>query len=148
MVFGIADDGDPSAVRADDLTLGDAIDGVVSSLGVNVGPDRHDKLRYRRLVKYRHIMDPLDRTHDLGPLALGDERTARAFELLGLPVGIDPNDQNIAKLGRSQQVSHVAYVKEVKTGMECGITIKNFNDMKAGDVIESYVINEVKTKLS
>ncbi len=39
-------------------------------------------------------------------------------------------------------------VKEVKTGMECGITIKNFNDMKAGDVIESYVINEVKTKLS
>jgi translation initiation factor IF-2 len=39
-------------------------------------------------------------------------------------------------------------VKEVKTGMECGITIKNFNDIKMGDVIESYVVNEVKTKLS
>ena len=39
-------------------------------------------------------------------------------------------------------------VKEVKTGMECGITIKNFNDIKVGDVIESYVVNEVKTKLS
>ncbi|HLP93428.1 MAG TPA: translation initiation factor IF-2 [Saprospiraceae bacterium] len=38
-------------------------------------------------------------------------------------------------------------VKEVKTGMECGITIKNFNDIKAGDVVESYVINEVKATL-
>ncbi|HAD13459.1 MAG TPA: translation initiation factor IF-2, partial [Saprospirales bacterium] len=38
-------------------------------------------------------------------------------------------------------------VKEVKTGMECGITIKNFNDIKVGDVVESYVINEVKATL-
>ena len=37
--------------------------------------------------------------------------------------------------------------KEVKNGMECGITIKNFNDIKPGDIIESYVINEVKTML-
>jgi len=28
--------------------------------------------------------------------------------------------------------------------MECGLTIKNFNDFKVGDVVESYVINEVK----
>ncbi len=37
--------------------------------------------------------------------------------------------------------------KEVKNGLECGLTIKNFNDLKVGDVIESYVINEVKSKL-
>lgn len=37
--------------------------------------------------------------------------------------------------------------KEVKTNMECGLTIKNFNDIKVGDVIESYTINEVKTRL-
>ncbi|HRI60121.1 MAG TPA: translation initiation factor IF-2 [Saprospiraceae bacterium] len=37
--------------------------------------------------------------------------------------------------------------KEVKAGMECGITIKNFNDIKAGDIIESYVVNEVKATL-
>jgi len=37
--------------------------------------------------------------------------------------------------------------KEVRAGLECGLTIKNFNDIKAGDVVESYVINEVKTKL-
>jgi translation initiation factor IF-2 len=38
--------------------------------------------------------------------------------------------------------------KEVKNGMECGLTIKNYNDIKEGDIIESYVVNEVKTKLS
>lgn len=35
-------------------------------------------------------------------------------------------------------------VKEVKNNTECGITIKNFNDIKVGDVIEAYEIVEVK----
>jgi translation initiation factor IF-2 len=37
--------------------------------------------------------------------------------------------------------------KEVKAGMECGITIKNFNDIKVGDIIEVYEINEIRQKL-
>ncbi len=37
--------------------------------------------------------------------------------------------------------------KEVKAGLECGITIKNFNDIKVGDFIEAYEIEEVKQKL-
>ena len=37
--------------------------------------------------------------------------------------------------------------KEVKFGMECGISIKNFNDIKVGDVIEGYEIVEIKQKL-
>lgn len=35
-------------------------------------------------------------------------------------------------------------VKEVKSGMECGLTIKNFNDIKVGDVIEGYEVVEIK----
>ena len=35
-------------------------------------------------------------------------------------------------------------VKEVSQGYECGITIKNFNDMKEGDIIEAYVMEEIK----
>ncbi len=38
-------------------------------------------------------------------------------------------------------------VKEVKNGMECGLTVKNFNDLKVGDVIEGYEIVEIKQKL-
>jgi translation initiation factor IF-2 len=29
-------------------------------------------------------------------------------------------------------------VKEVKEGYECGLGIKNFNDLKEGDIIEGY----------
>ncbi|HCR54505.1 MAG TPA: translation initiation factor IF-2, partial [Cytophagales bacterium] len=35
-------------------------------------------------------------------------------------------------------------VSEVKSGFDCGISIKNFNDIKVGDVIESYENREVK----
>ncbi|MFC4409175.1 translation initiation factor IF-2 [Chungangia koreensis] len=34
--------------------------------------------------------------------------------------------------------------KEVARGYECGITIKNFNDIKEGDIIEAYVMEEIK----
>jgi translation initiation factor IF-2 len=37
--------------------------------------------------------------------------------------------------------------KEVKAGFECGITIKNYNDIREGDVIEGYDIVEVKQTL-
>ena len=36
---------------------------------------------------------------------------------------------------------------EVKKGFECGIGIKNFNDIKIGDVIESFEMREIKRKL-
>ncbi|TSA24154.1 MAG: translation initiation factor IF-2 [Bacteroidetes bacterium] len=38
-------------------------------------------------------------------------------------------------------------VKEVSTGYECGLNIENFNDIKAGDIIEGYEIIEIKRKL-
>ena len=34
-------------------------------------------------------------------------------------------------------------VKEVATGQECGIGIQDFNDIKAGDIIESYIMEEI-----
>ena len=43
---------------------------------------------------------------------------------------------------------HKDDVKEVKNGLECGLSIKNFNDIKVGDVIEAYEIIEVKQTLS
>jgi len=55
------------------------------------------------------------------------------------------NPNQHAELGSLKRFKEDA--KEVKNGMECGLTIKNFNDFKVGDVVESYVINEVKTIL-
>ena len=38
-------------------------------------------------------------------------------------------------------------VKEVSAGMECGIGIEKFNDLKVGDNIEAFVITEIKQTL-
>ena len=34
--------------------------------------------------------------------------------------------------------------KEVSTGFECGIQIENYNDIKEGDIIEAYIMEEIK----
>ncbi|MBL7734278.1 MAG: translation initiation factor IF-2 [Chitinophagaceae bacterium] len=38
-------------------------------------------------------------------------------------------------------------VKEVSSGMECGLTVKNFSDIKVGDIIEAFEEEEVKRTL-
>ena len=39
-------------------------------------------------------------------------------------------------------------VKEVAAGYECGVTIRNFNDIKVGDQFETYVVTEEKRTLA
>jgi len=39
-------------------------------------------------------------------------------------------------------------VGEVKSGLECGLSIKNFNDIKVGDNIEGFEEREVKRTLA
>ena len=53
--------------------------------------------------------------------------------------GVVIYDGNIGSVQREKDS-----VKEVKKGLECGITIENFSDIKVGDVIESYEMVEKK----
>ena len=53
--------------------------------------------------------------------------------------GIVAYDGNIASLQRGKE-----RVNEVKKGIECGITIENFSDIKENDIIEAYVVEEIK----
>jgi translation initiation factor IF-2 len=39
-------------------------------------------------------------------------------------------------------------VREVKEGLECGIGIENFNDVKVGDRIEVYKVEEFRRTLA
>jgi len=56
--------------------------------------------------------------------------------------GIVVYDGNLGSLKRFKDD-----VKEVVSGLECGLNIENFNDIKAGDVIEAYTQKEIKKKL-
>lgn len=53
--------------------------------------------------------------------------------------GIVVNDSIIATLAREKNEA-----KEVKQGLECGITIENFNDIKEKDIIEAYELKEIR----
>ena len=53
--------------------------------------------------------------------------------------GVVIYDGNINSIAREKD-----QVKEVKQGLECGITIENFNDIKENDKIEAYTIVEIK----
>ena len=53
--------------------------------------------------------------------------------------GVIIYDGNINTIAREKD-----QVKEVKSGIECGITIENFNDIKEQDIIEAYEIVEIK----
>ena len=53
--------------------------------------------------------------------------------------GIVIYDGNINSIQREKDS-----VKEVKKGLECGITIENYADIKVGDIIEAYEMVEIK----
>jgi len=57
--------------------------------------------------------------------------------------GVEVYDGTLASLKRFKDD-----VREVREGFECGIGIENFNDVKVGDLIESYRIEEVARSLS
>lgn len=52
------------------------------------------------------------------------------------------NDYNIGSLKRNKDD-----VKEVRDGLECGIRLENFNDVKEGDIFQAYKIEEIKRTL-
>jgi translation initiation factor IF-2 len=67
-------------------------------------------------------------------------RTGRVRLIRG---GVEVYDGTLSSLKRFKDD-----VREVREGFECGMGIENFNDVKVGDLIESYRIEEVARSLS
>ncbi len=71
--------------------------------------------------------------------------------------GVIPRNADKVKLIRNGQVVYEGKIEslkhfqddvsEVKAGMECGIKLEKFNDIKVGDIIEAYKLVEVKPEL-
>src|SRR3989440_598932 len=57
--------------------------------------------------------------------------------------GVEVYDGTLASLKRFKDD-----VREVREGFECGIGVENFNDLKGGDLIEAYRIEEVARSLT
>jgi translation initiation factor IF-2 len=56
---------------------------------------------------------------------------------------------SVVYTGKIASLRHVKEeVKEIPEGKECGITLDSFSDIKEGDIIEAFEIEEVKQKLN
>ena len=68
------------------------------------------------------------------------QRTARARVIRD---GVQVYEGTLSSLKRFKEDA-----REVKEGLECGIGIENFNDVKVGDVIECFRVEEIKRTLA
>ena len=68
-----------------------------------------------------------------------DGKITRNSKIRVVRDGIVISEDEIASLRRFKDD-----VKEVATGYECGIGLERFNDIKEGDILEAYIVEEYK----
>ena len=160
------------AINETDVTLAESSNAII--IGFNVRPDAKAKVQAERshidVKLYRIIYDAIDDVKKAmkGMLApkFSDVYTGKAevrdtFKISGVgtvagcyvtdgkvvrnaKLRIYRNDVMICEGNVKQLKRFKDEVKEVNQGYECGISIEGFNDIKVGDFIESYIVEESK----
>ena len=160
------------AINESDVTLANAASAIV--IGFNVRPDTNAKtLAEREKVDvrlYRIIYEAIDDIEAAmkGMLApkykeviLGHAEVRSAFKItgVGMVAGSYVTDGKIVRAGKIRLLRDNTVirdgninalkrfkddVKEVAQGFECGISLEDFNDIKEGDIIECYQLEEIK----
>lgn len=164
------------AINESDILLAQTAGAVV--IGFRVRPDSNARLLAERddvdIHVYDVIYDAVDEIRAalegmLSPerreSVLGSAEVREIFRItkVGTIAGCYVQDGVIDRKGRARLIRDgiVAYdgelsslkrfkddVREVREGFECGIGIANYNDIKVGDVIECYQIEEVARTLA
>ncbi len=160
------------AISETDIMLADSSDAVI--IGFNVRPDSNAKASAEKsgvdIKLYRVIYEAIEDVEKAlkGMLApkyketyMGKAEVRETFKItgVGMVAGCYVTEGKIVRNGKlriyrdnvmicegnvNQLKRFKDDVKEVNQGFECGISIEKFNDIKIGDFIESYVIEEVK----
>ena len=160
------------AITESDVSLADSANAII--IGFNVRPDTKAKALAERshvdVRMYRIIYELLDDMEAalkgmLSPkykeVYMGKAEVRQTFNITGVgtvagclvtegrlvrggKLRIYRNDVMIVE-GNVKQLKHYKDdVREVAAGLECGCAIENFNDIKVGDYIECYLIEEIK----
>jgi len=159
-----------------DVQLADASDAVI--IGFNVVPDERARslaeelgVQVRRYDIIYQVTDDLKKALEgmLAPerkeMELGRAIVQRTFSIsrLGVIAGCRVIAGVIARNGRLRVIRDSRVIgeygieslkrekddaREVRDGLECGIKLAGFNDIKEGDILECYRIEEVARTLS
>jgi translation initiation factor IF-2 len=163
------------AISESDVLLAKAAEAIV--IGFHVRPDANARSAAERekvdLRTYRIIYEALEEMKAaleglLSPeereVVLGEAEIRQIFKISGVGTvagcyvrqgiirrnarirvvrnGVEVYDGQVASLKRFKDDA-----REVKEGLECGIGVENFNDVKVGDVLESYHVEQVARTL-
>ncbi|HWO77998.1 MAG TPA: translation initiation factor IF-2 [Bacillus sp. (in: firmicutes)] len=160
------------AINESDIILASASNAIV--VGFNVRPDANAKraaeaenveIRLHRII-YKVIEEieaamkgMLDPEYEEKVIGQAEVRTTFKVSKIGTIAGSYVTDGKITRDSGVRLIRNGVVifegeidalkrfkddVKEVSQGYECGITIRNFNDIKEGDVIEAFVMEEVE----
>ncbi len=159
------------AINETDVMLADSSNAII--IGFNVRPDTKAKTLAEKskvdVKLYRIIYEAIDDVKNamkglVAPktqeIYMGKAEVRQTFKItgVGMVAGSYVTEGKIVRNGKlriyrddvmicegnvNQLKRFKDDVKEVSQGFECGISIENFNDIKVGDFIESYII-EVK----
>jgi len=100
---------------------------------------------FKEVVQGRAEIRDLFKITKIGTIAgcsVLDGKITRNAGLRVIRDGVVAFDGKIASLRRVKDD-----VREVTAGMECGIGIENFNDIRVGDILEAYIKEKVDRKL-
>jgi len=117
----------------------DAIEDVHDALEGLLSPEEREEVKGHAEVR------DIFKVPNVGTVAgsyVTDGEITRNHQIRVLREGVVVYEGSIGSLKRFQDD-----VKEVKSGFECGISVQNFNDIKVGDELESYVVIEERRTL-
>jgi translation initiation factor IF-2 len=118
----------------------DAIDDIRKALEGLLEPT------YKEHILGRAEVIALFNIHKVGQVVGGivlDGKVVRGSHARLLRDNVVIYDGRISSLKRFKEDT-----KDCVQGLECGIKIENFNDIKLGDIIESYEVEEIQTRLT
>ncbi len=120
----------------------EAIDEIKSAIEGMLEPTREEKITGQ--LEVREVYK-ISRVGTIAGCYVEDGKIARDSHIRLIREGIVVYPTKAGTVGEIGSLKRFKDdVKEVRSGMECGVMIKNFNDIKVGDVIEAFNIIEVK----
>lgn len=97
---------------------------------------------YKEVVLGKAEVRQIYKVSNLGTIAgcyITDGKVTRNSDVRIIREGIVIFESKLASLKRFKDDA-----KEVNTGYECGLSIEKYNDLKEGDIIEAYTMQEIK----
>jgi translation initiation factor IF-2 len=118
----------------------EAVDEITATLEGMLAPERRETVEGTAEVRETFKITKLG---TIAGCYISEGRMDRKGHARIIRDGIVIYDSEVSSLKRFKDD-----VKEVREGFECGIGVKNFNDVKVGDLIECYTVQEVARTLN